>query len=45
MFPTLPIEPAKIEERSKEEVRANLVVFAITCALIRFIPMAIRKIA
>ncbi|XP_016982874.1 uncharacterized protein LOC108047277 [Drosophila rhopaloa] len=45
MFRTLSIEPTKIEDRSKEEVRANLVVFAVTCALIRFIPIAVRKIA
>ncbi|KAH8328523.1 uncharacterized protein Dana_GF26285 [Drosophila ananassae] len=45
MFRTLSIEPNKIEDRSKEEVRANLVVFAVTCALIRFIPIIVRKIS
>jgi len=45
MFRTLSIEPTRIEDRSKEEVRANLVVFAVTCALIRIIPIILRKIA
>ncbi|XP_017050395.1 uncharacterized protein LOC108094365 [Drosophila ficusphila] len=45
MFRTLSIEPTRIEDRSKEEVRANLVVFVVTCALIRFIPIFVRKIA
>ncbi|XP_017081407.2 uncharacterized protein LOC108114804 [Drosophila eugracilis] len=43
MFRTLSLEPNRVEDRSKEEVRANLVVFAVTCALIRFIPIIIRK--
>ncbi|KAH8410211.1 hypothetical protein KR009_008395 [Drosophila setifemur] len=45
MFRTLSIEPTKIEDRSKEEVRANLVVFVVACALIRFVPIIIRKIS
>ncbi|XP_017032591.1 uncharacterized protein [Drosophila kikkawai] len=45
MFRTLPIETAKKEDLAKDEVRANLVVFVMTCALIRFIPIIARKIA
>ncbi|KAH8298322.1 hypothetical protein KR018_003640 [Drosophila ironensis] len=45
MFRTLSIEPSRVEDRSREEVRANLVVFAVTCALIRFIPIIVRKIS
>ncbi|KAH8292812.1 hypothetical protein KR054_008647 [Drosophila jambulina] len=45
MFRTLPLETVKKDDRAKEEVRANLLVFALTCALIRFIPIIARKIA
>nr|NP_001097187.1 uncharacterized protein Dmel_CG34173 [Drosophila melanogaster]ABV53698.1 uncharacterized protein Dmel_CG34173 [Drosophila melanogaster]ADY69854.1 MIP29362p [Drosophila melanogaster]AOQ14231.1 CG34173-PA [synthetic construct] len=45
MFRTLSIEPIRIEERSKDEVRANILVFAVTCALIRFIPIIVRKLS
>ncbi|KAH8282901.1 hypothetical protein KR054_010687 [Drosophila jambulina] len=45
MFRPQIIESAKIEDRSKEEVRASLVIFAITCALIRYVPILMRKIS
>ncbi|KMY91409.1 uncharacterized protein LOC116802352 [Drosophila sechellia] len=45
MFRALSIEPIRIEERSKDEVRANIFVFAVTCALIRFIPIIVRKLS
>ncbi|KRJ98778.1 uncharacterized protein LOC120321056 [Drosophila yakuba] len=45
MFRTLSIEPIRIEERSKDEVRANILVFTVTCALIRFFPIILRKLS
>ncbi|KQS61780.1 uncharacterized protein LOC26526096 [Drosophila erecta] len=44
MFRTLPIQPTGIQERSKDEVRANVLVFAVTSALIRLIPIILRKV-
>ncbi|KAH8244685.1 hypothetical protein KR032_004731 [Drosophila birchii] len=45
MFRTLSLMTAKKEESAKEEVRANMLVFVVSCALIRFIPIIVRKIA
>ncbi|XP_026843627.1 uncharacterized protein LOC113565532 [Drosophila persimilis] len=32
-----------VEELAKKEVQANIFVFVLTCALIRFVPKIIRK--
>ncbi|BFF93172.1 uncharacterized protein DMAD_11069 [Drosophila madeirensis] len=32
------------EERAKLEVKANILLFAVTCALIRFVPKIIRML-
>ncbi|KAH8248974.1 hypothetical protein KR032_004589 [Drosophila birchii] len=45
MFRPLTLESIKKEDRAKEEVHASLVIFAITCALIRFVPIMMRKIS
>ncbi|KAH8255831.1 hypothetical protein KR038_011479 [Drosophila bunnanda] len=44
MFRPLTIESPKRVDRSREEVLASLVLFGITCALIRFVPIIMRKI-
>ncbi|XP_033248531.1 uncharacterized protein LOC117188622 [Drosophila miranda] len=33
-----------IEKLAKKEVKGNLLLFAVTCALIRYIPKLLRKI-
>lgn len=45
MFRTRPIEPTRKEDRSREEVRASILAFAVACALIRFVPIIMRKMA
>ncbi|XP_030377263.1 uncharacterized protein LOC115626141 [Scaptodrosophila lebanonensis] len=45
MFRTKQLEPAKDDERNKAEVRANLVVFAVLCAVIRIVPFVINKLS
>ncbi|KAH8308056.1 hypothetical protein KR059_005501 [Drosophila kikkawai] len=44
MFRPLTTESNKRHDHSKEEVHANLVIFFLTCALIRFVPIIARKI-
>ncbi|KAH8393512.1 hypothetical protein KR200_003715 [Drosophila serrata] len=45
MFRPLTMESVKRMDRSREEVHATLVLFGLTCALIRFVPIIMRKIS
>ncbi|XP_064538130.1 uncharacterized protein LOC135428211 [Drosophila montana] len=39
------IEPAQVEIRAKDEVRASFIVFAVLCATIRLAPYLLRKLS
>ncbi|KRG03268.1 uncharacterized protein LOC26527146 [Drosophila mojavensis] len=39
------IEPAQVEMRAKDEVRASFIVFAVLCAAIRITPFLLRKLS
>ncbi|KAH8356992.1 uncharacterized protein LOC110185117 [Drosophila serrata] len=46
MFRTLPLfKTAMKVDSAREETHANVLVFVVACALIRFIPIIVRKIA
>ncbi|XP_022234906.2 uncharacterized protein LOC111082957 [Drosophila obscura] len=43
MMRSWPPDARVLEERAKREVQANIFLFAVTCALIRFVPKIMRK--